>query len=73
VLDVQTGNPSLNSCADRYCCNDSQQQRGSSGQFHDNEITHEQLKGPVGAEEAANLRILKQQFEEGIDDKVAEL
>lgn len=41
--------------------------------YYDDEITYEQLKSLVGAEEAANLRILKQQLDEGFVDDIAEL
>ena len=41
--------------------------------YFDDEITGEQLKTLVGAEEAANLRVLKQQLDEGFVDDVAEL
>lgn len=40
---------------------------------YDDEITYEQLKALVGAEEAANLRVLKQQLEEDFVDDIAEL
>jgi len=41
--------------------------------YYDDEITHEQLKALVGAEEGANLCVLKQQLDEGIVDEVADL
>ena len=41
--------------------------------YYDDEITYEQLKALVGAEEAANLRVLKQQLDEAFVDEVAEL
>ena len=41
--------------------------------YYDDEITDEQLKALVGAEEAANLRVLKQQLEADFVDTVAEL
>jgi len=41
--------------------------------YYDDEITFEQLKSLVGAEEAANFRVLKQQLEEGFVDEVAGL
>jgi len=41
--------------------------------FYDDEISYEQLKALVGAEEAANLRVLKQQLDEGFVDGVADL
>ncbi|WP_097009362.1 hypothetical protein [Natronoarchaeum philippinense] len=41
--------------------------------YYDDEITYEQLKGLVGAEEAANLRVLKQQLDEGFVDELADL
>ncbi len=40
---------------------------------YDNEISYEQLKALVGAEEAAKLRVLKQQLDEGFVDEVADL
>ncbi|WP_332900366.1 hypothetical protein [Haladaptatus sp. CMSO5] len=39
--------------------------------YYDDEITYEQLKALVGAEEAANLRVLKQQLDEDFVDEVA--
>jgi len=41
--------------------------------YYDEEITYEQLKTLLGAEESANLRILKQQLEANFVDEVAEL
>jgi len=41
--------------------------------YYDGEITYEQLKTLVGAEEAANLRVLKQQLDEDFVDEIAEL
>lgn len=41
--------------------------------FYDDEITFEQLEALVGAEKAANLRVLKQQLNEDIVDEVADL
>lgn len=41
--------------------------------YYDDEITCEQLKALIGVEEAANLRVLKQQPEDGFIDEVAEL
>lgn len=41
--------------------------------YYDGEISYAQLKALVGAEEAANLRVLKQQLDEGFADEVAEL
>lgn len=41
--------------------------------YYDDEITFEQLKSLVGTEEAANLRVLKQQLTEEYLDEVAEL
>ncbi len=41
--------------------------------YYDDEITDEQLKSLVGAEEAANLRVLKQQLDEGFVDEIAEV
>ena len=40
--------------------------------YYDDEITGEQLKALVGAEEAANLRVLKQQLNEEFLDEVAD-
>ena len=40
--------------------------------YYDDEITVEQLKSLVGAEEAANLRVLKQQLDEDFIDEVAD-
>ncbi|EMA70540.1 hypothetical protein C461_01162 [Halorubrum aidingense JCM 13560] len=39
--------------------------------YYDDEIAYEQLKALVGAEEAANLRVLKQQLDEAFIDEVA--
>jgi len=41
--------------------------------YYDDEITYEQLKALIGAEEAANRRVLKQQLGEGFVDEVADL
>lgn len=41
--------------------------------YYDDEITYEQLTALVGANEAANLRVLKQQLDEDFVDDVAEL
>ena len=41
--------------------------------YYDEEITFEQLRSLVGAEEAANFRVLKQQLEDGYVDDVAAL
>ena len=41
--------------------------------YYDDEISFEQLKTLVGAEEAANLRVLKQQLDEDFVDEIAEL
>jgi len=41
--------------------------------YYDDGITYEQLKALVGAEEAANLHVLKQQLDEGFIDEVADL
>jgi len=41
--------------------------------YYDDEITDAQLKSLVGAEEAANLRVLKQQLDEGFIDEIAEV
>lgn len=40
--------------------------------YYDDEISYDQLKSLVGAEEAANLRVLKQQLNEDFVDDVAE-
>ena len=40
--------------------------------YYDDEITVEQLKTLLGAEEAANLRVLKQQLDEDFIDEVAD-
>jgi predicted transcriptional regulator len=39
--------------------------------YYDEEITFEQLKMLAGAEEAANLRVLKQQLDEDFIDEAA--
>ena len=44
-----------------------------AGAYYDDEITYEQLKALVGAEEAANLRVLKQQLDVDFADEIAEL
>jgi len=41
--------------------------------YYDDEITFAQLRSLVGAEEAANLRVLKRQLDEGFVDEAAEL
>jgi len=41
--------------------------------YYDDEITYEQLKSLVGAQEAANLRVLKQQLDDGFVDDIAEM
>jgi hypothetical protein len=41
--------------------------------YYDDQISFEQLKSLVGAEEAANLRVLKQQLDDDFVDEVAEL
>ena len=41
--------------------------------YYDDEITFEQLKTLVGAEEAANLRVLKQQLDTAFIDEVADV
>ena len=41
--------------------------------YYDDEITYDQLKALVGAEEAANLRVLKQQLDDDFVDEVAGL
>lgn len=41
--------------------------------YYDNVISDEQLKALVGAEEAANLRVLKQQLDEDFVEEVADL
>jgi hypothetical protein len=40
--------------------------------YYDGQITFEQLKTLVGAEEAANIRVLKQQLDEDFLDEVAD-
>jgi predicted transcriptional regulator len=40
--------------------------------YYDDEITFQQLKTLVGAEEAVNLRVLKQQLDEDFIDEVAD-
>ena len=40
--------------------------------YYDDEITFEQLKALVEAEEAANLRVLKQQLDEDFIDEAAD-
>lgn len=40
--------------------------------YYDDEITVEQLNTLVGAEEAANVRVLKQQLDEDFIDEVAD-
>ena len=40
--------------------------------YYDDEIDVDQLKALVGAEEAANLQVLKQQLDEAFVDEVAE-
>ncbi|MBX0325828.1 hypothetical protein EGH21_22680 [Halomicroarcula sp. F13] len=41
--------------------------------YYDDVITYEQLKALIGAEEASNLRVLKQQLDEEFVDGVAKL
>lgn len=41
--------------------------------YYEDEISFEQLNVLVGAEEAANLRVLKQQLDEDFVDEVAQL
>ncbi len=41
--------------------------------YYEDEITYEQLKALVGAEEAANFRVLKQQLDDDFVDEVADL
>lgn len=41
--------------------------------YYDDEISYDQLKSLVGAEEAANFRVLKQQLAEGYLEGLAEL
>jgi hypothetical protein len=41
--------------------------------YYDDEISFEQLKSLVGAEEAANLRVLKQQLSADYIEELAEL
>ena len=40
--------------------------------YYDDEISFEQLKALVSAEEAANLRVLKQQLNENFIDEVGD-
>lgn len=40
--------------------------------YYDEEITYEELKALLGAEEAANLRVLKQQLDESFVEDVAD-
>lgn len=40
--------------------------------YYDDEITFDQLKSLLGAEQAANFRVLKQQLDEDFVDEVAE-
>jgi len=40
--------------------------------YYDDEISFKQLKSLVGAEEAANLRVLKQQLSDDFIDEVAD-
>ena len=41
--------------------------------YYDDEVTFDQAKSLVGAEEAANLRVLKRQLDEGHIEDLAEL
>lgn len=41
--------------------------------FYDDEISYDELKTLVGAEEAANLRVLKQQLADDFIDDVADV
>ncbi|MFU8869265.1 hypothetical protein [Natronococcus sp.] len=41
--------------------------------YYDGEITFDQLKSLVGAEKAANFRVLKQQLDEDFVEEAAEL
>ena len=41
--------------------------------YYDGEITDDQLESLLGAEEAANLRVLKQQLDEDFVDEVADV
>ena len=41
--------------------------------YYDDEVTFDQVKSLVGAEEAANLRVLKQQLDEGHIEDLTEL
>jgi len=43
-----------------------------AGAYYDDEVSFEQLKALVGAEEAANLRVLKQQLNDDFLDEVAD-
>jgi len=40
--------------------------------YYDDEITYDQLRSLVGAEEAANFRVLKQQLDDAYVDEVAQ-
>ncbi|GGN24370.1 hypothetical protein [Halarchaeum nitratireducens] len=40
--------------------------------YYDDEITYDQLKSLVGAEESANLRVLKEQLDDDYIDDVAD-
>lgn len=44
-----------------------------AGAYYDNEITFDQLKLLVGAEEAANFQVLKQQLDDGLTEELAEI
>ena len=41
--------------------------------YYDDEISYEQVKALLGAEEAANLQVLKQQLDEDFIDEVADV
>jgi predicted transcriptional regulator len=41
--------------------------------YYDGEISFEQLEALVGAEEAANFRVLKQQLDETFVDEIADI
>lgn len=41
--------------------------------YYDDAITYDELRALVGAEEAANLRVLKRQLDEDFVDDIAEL
>ncbi|MEF8757743.1 MAG: hypothetical protein V5A33_05870 [Halobacteriales archaeon] len=44
-----------------------------AGAYYDEEISYDELRALVGAEEAANFRVLKQQLDEGYVDDLSDL